>query len=345
MESNKRKIILAIFIVVGFVLFVIAVFVIGSRQNLFTSTFNLTSVFETVSGLQGGSSVRFNGINVGTVDNIEITGVDKVKIRMIIVSSVKPFIKKDSKATVISEGLVGNKIVEITSGSADVPSVDDGDDLIALRPVEAEQIFKSLKKTSENADSLSRGLAELVTKINTGQGTIGQLIGNDQLYRTIDQTINGFSSSTAVLNQAMRKISGNVDAVSEDITNLTPKIREITRNIAEITVKMNSSQSIVGTLLTDTVFANNLKGIIINANKTTANLEQGSNSFTQNMEALKHNFLFKGYFEDIGYWDKTDFEKDIEKQRLQLKLREEELNQREKKLEELEKKTKEEEKD
>jgi phospholipid/cholesterol/gamma-HCH transport system substrate-binding protein len=345
MESNKRKIILAIFIVVGFVLFVIAVFVIGSRQNLFTSTFNLTSVFETVSGLQGGSSVRFNGINVGTVDNIEITGVDKVKIRMIIVSSVKPFIKKDSKATVISEGLVGNKIVEITSGSADVPSVDDGDDLIALRPVEAEQIFKSLKKTSENADSLSRGLAELVTKINTGQGTIGQLIGNDQLYRTIDQTINGFSSSTAVLNQAMRKISGNVDAVSEDITNLTPKIREITRNIAEITVKMNSSQSIVGTLLTDTVFANNLKGIIINANKTTANLEQGSNSFTQNMEALKHNFLFKGYFEDMGYWDKTDFEKDIEKQRLQLKLREEELNQREKKLEELEKKTKEEEKD
>ena len=344
MESNKRKIILAIFIIVGFALFVVAVFVIGSKQNLFTPTFNLTAVFETVSGLQGGSSVRFNGINVGTVDNIEITGVDKVKIRMIIVNSVKPFIKKDSKATVISEGLVGNKIVELTSGSAGSPSVDDGEDLATLRPVEAEQIFKSLQKTSENADSLTRGLAEVVTKINTGQGTIGQLITNEQLYRTIDQTINGFASSTAVLNQAMRKISGNVDAVSEDITNMTPKIREITKNIAEITVKMNSSQSIVGTLLTDTVFANNLKGIIINANKTTANLEQGSNSFSQNMEALKHNFLFKGYFEDLGYWDKSDFQKDMEKQRQQLKLKEEELNEREKKLEEQEKKPKEEEK-
>ena len=345
MESNKHKIILAVFIMVGLALFVVAVFVIGSKKNMFTPTFNLTAVFETVSGLKEGSSVRFNGINVGTVDNIEITGVDKVKIRMIIVSTVKPFIKKDSKATVISEGLVGNKIVQITSGSAGSPSVDDGEDLASLRPVETEQIFKSLKGASENVDSLTKELAGVVTKVNRGEGTIGQLLANDQLYRTLDQTINGFASSTAVLNQAMRKISGNVDAVSEDITNMTPKIREITRNIAEITVKMNSSQSIVGTLLTDTTFANNLKGIIINANKTTANLEQGSNSFTQNMEALKHNFLFKGYFEDMGYWDKTDFEKDIEKQRLQLKLKEEELNEREKKLEEQEKKPKEEQKD
>lgn len=345
MKSNKHKIILAAFIVVGFALFVVAVFVIGSKQNLFTPTFTLTAVFETVSGLQEGSSVRFNGINVGTVNNIEITGENKVKIRMIIVSEVKPFIKRDSKATVISEGLVGNKIVELTSGSAGVPSVDDGEDLATLRPVETEQIFKNLKKTSENADSLTRGLAEIVTKINTGQGTIGQLITNDQLYKTLDQTINGFASSAAVLNQAIRKISGNVDAVSDDITNLTPKIREITKNLAEITVKMNSSQSIVGTLLTDTAFANNLKGIIINANKTTANLEEGSRGFSQNMEALKHNFLFKGYFEDRGYWDKSDVDKDIEKQRQQLKLKEEELNAREKKLEEQEKMPKEEGKD
>jgi phospholipid/cholesterol/gamma-HCH transport system substrate-binding protein len=105
---------------------------------------------------------------------------------------------------------------------------------------------------------------------------------------------------------------------------------------------MNSSESIIGTLLTDTVFANNLKEMIYNANKTTSNLEQGSFSFAQNMEALKHNFLFKGYFEDIGYWDKSDFEKSTDKKQLQLKLKEQELNDKEKQLKELEKKLKEE---
>jgi phospholipid/cholesterol/gamma-HCH transport system substrate-binding protein len=100
----------------------------------------------------------------------------------------------------------------------------------------------------------------------------------------------------------------------------------------------------VGTLLTDTAFANDLKQTIANANKTTAELEKGSFSFAQNMEALKHNFLFKGYFEDIGYWDKTGWEKDIDKKSEQLRIKEQELNEKEKKLNDLEKQLNEEQK-
>jgi phospholipid/cholesterol/gamma-HCH transport system substrate-binding protein len=103
---------------------------------------------------------------------------------------------------------------------------------------------------------------------------------------------------------------------------------------------MNSSESIVGTLLTDTSFANNLKSLMLNANLTTKNLETGSSSFAQNMEALKHNFLFKGYFEDIGYWDKTDWEKNIDKKMLELRVREQELLKKEKELKDLQEKIK-----
>jgi phospholipid/cholesterol/gamma-HCH transport system substrate-binding protein len=334
MESNKRKIILGLFILIGLVLFVVAVFVIGGKQNLFTPTFTLTADFETVSGLQRGSTVRFAGINVGTVDEIEVIGMNNVTVKMTIVSSVKPFIKKDSKVTVISEGLVGNKIVEITSGSLEAASVESGDKLGTIKPISTEDIFKNLKETGDNTVALTKDLSDIVAKVNQGQGTIGQLMTNDQLYRTVDHTVTGFSNSTDELNRAIRKISGNVDAISDDITRLTPRIRDITIDIAEISRKMNSSESIIGTLLTDTVFANNLKDVITNANKTTANLEKGAYSFSQNMEALKHNFLFKGYFEDIGYWDKAD----VEKKQDELKKKEEELNRREKELEEREKK-------
>ena len=122
---------------------------------------------------------------------------------------------------------------------------------------------------------------------------------------------------------------------------MTQKIKTITEDISEITRKMNSSESVVGTLLTDTNFANNLKSLIRNADQTTANLEQGSFSFSQNMEALKHNFLFKGYFEDIGYWDKTDFEKNVADLNMKLKIKQQELEQREKRINDLEKTVKE----
>jgi phospholipid/cholesterol/gamma-HCH transport system substrate-binding protein len=339
MEQNiNKKIILSVFIVVGFALFIVAIFIIGGKQNLFVSTFTLQSVFETVSGLKEGSSVRFNGIEVGQVDDIEITGVDKVMIRMTIQSSVREFIKKDSKATVISEGLVGNKIVELTPGSLSVESVRDEDVIQALRPIDTEDILKSLKESGDYASRITKDLSEIVGKVNKGEGTLGQLVYNDQLYRTIDSTMRGFSGYTGQINQVFSKITNTVDAVATDIDQLTKTVKDITGDIAEVTRKMNSSESIVGTLLTDTAFANDLKGLIYHANQTTANLERGSFSFSQNMEALKHNFLFKGYFEDIGYWEKPDWERNVIDKELQLKLKEQQLNEKEIRLRELEEK-------
>ncbi|MGA2669306.1 MAG: MlaD family protein [Ignavibacteria bacterium] len=338
MEKNlNKRITLAVFIVLGLVLFVVAIFVIGSKQNLFTPTFDLKAVFETVSGLKEGSSVRFNGINVGSVNHIEIIGANKVAIIMTIDSKVKPFIKIDSKATVISEGLVGNKIVEITSGSNTQPGVKEGDFLETVRPIETEDILKSLKETGENASHMIKDLADIVSKVNQGKGTLGELVNDESLYRHIDSTMMTFMQSTGEVNRLLSTITNSVDVISGDIMGLTPKIKSITSDIAEISRKMNSSESLVGTLLTDTAFANNLKQTIANANRTTAELEKGSFSFAQNMEALKHNFLFKGYFEDIGYWDKTGWEKDIYNKGEQLRLKEQELNEREKKLNELEK--------
>ncbi len=339
-RNKQRKFYLAVFILIGLALFVVAIFVIGSKQNLFTPTFKLNSDFETVSGLKEGSTVRFTGIGVGTVDKITILDITRVRIEMTIESSLNKFIKKDSRATIVSEGLVGNKIVEITSGSINSESVNNNDFIASIKPVETEDILRSLKETGENTTKMTKELADMVGNVNKGQGTIGQLMTNNELYNKMNFTMDGFQSSSVELNKAIRLISADIQNISGDITAMTPKIRVITNDLAEISRKMNSSESIIGTLLTDTVFANNLKEMIYNANKTTANLEQGSFSFAQNMEALKHNFLFKGYFEDIGYWDKSDFEKSTDKKQLQLKLKEQELNDKEKRLEELEKRLK-----
>jgi phospholipid/cholesterol/gamma-HCH transport system substrate-binding protein len=337
MEKKKStKLVLAIFIIAGSVLFLIAIFVIGSKQNLFTSTMKLQSVFETVSGLLEGSSVRFNGINVGTVNKIEIITGTKVRVEMTIVSSVRKFIKRDSKVKVISEGLIGNKIVEINPGSENAQSVNDGDLLESTKPIEAEDILRSLKETGENASVITKDVASIVSKVDQGEGTLGQLINNKTMYNDVDSTLHGFTTSAGLVNNVLGKVASSVDIITTEVIPMTQRIRDITQDIAEITRKMNSSESVVGTLLTDSNFANNLKSIIRNADQTTANLEQGSFSFSQNMEALKHNFLFKGYFEDIGYWDKADYDKNVTDLNMKLKIKQQELDEREKKINELE---------
>ncbi len=333
MGINKSKYIkLGIFIVAGLALFVIALFYIGSKENLFTKTFNVYSVFPNVSGLTQGNSVQFAGINVGTIQSIEIIATDKVKVNMSIISDVKKFIKKDSEASINSDGLVGNKVLAINSGSASSLSVEDGDSLHSVTPVSIGDIVKNLNESTKDAEKISKDLAEIVSKVNNGEGTLGKLINNSDIFNSLDSLMNSFSGSSANINKILAQASNTIELVTDDIRKLQGSIDTITRNVSGITTKINSSQSLVGTLLTDTVFANNIKGVLTNANQTTANLEMGSFSFYQNMEALKHNFLFKGYFEDLGYWDKSKFEKTMQTRETRILNKENELNLRETRL-------------
>lgn len=339
MQLNKfKKIILGLFIVVGAVLFIVAIFIIGSKENLFTDTFILHSEFETVSGLNEGNSVRFAGINVGTVDKIEIQGSKKVIVTMTIESGVKQYIKKDSEVTIGSEGLVGNKIITISGGTASQSSVENNDYLKSIKPVDIGDILNTLNESTKETEKIAKEITDIVTKVNDGKGTLGQLVNNESLYYSIDSTMKSFASYAGTINQLLYKTSNAVDQVSDDITDFTHQVRLITNDIKSITHQINSSESLIGTLLTDTVFANNLKQIIINTNQTTENLERGAYGFYQNMEALKHNFLFKGYFEDLGYWDKSEFEEDMNKREARILKKEKEVDDRERQLDELRKK-------
>lgn len=338
--SNAKKIKVGLFIVAGFVMFVVAIFVLGGKDNLFTPTFTLKSQFESVAGLKSGSSVRLNGIVVGKVDGVDIESSMKVLVTMTLEKSIQKFVKKDSRVTIGSDGLVGNKVIDITPGTPGTPEVMDGEMLASIKPVEVSDIMNSLKESGDNAADVTKDLAEITGKVNNGQGTIGQLVNNDTLYRSIDSTFRSFAGYSGQLNVVFGKITNTVDNVSGDLDVLTKEINKITKEVSEIVRKMNSNESIVGTLLTDTSFANNLKELMLNANMTTQNLENGSFSFAQNMEALKHNFLFKGYFEDIGYWEKSDWERNVDKKALELRIKEQELLKKEKELRDLEQRLK-----
>ena len=187
---------------------------------------------------------------------------------------------------------------------------------------------------------MTKDLASVVNKVNNGEGTMGQLINDKSLYNNVDSAMHNFAGYSSQLRVVFSKVNVTIDDVSGNVRELSQTLRNITNDLSSMTQKMNSGESVAGTLFSDSIAANNLKQMIQNANNTTKNLEDGSFSLTQNMEALKHNFLFKGYFEDIGYFDKPDWEKNIDAREMKVRLREQELQKKEKELRDLEEKLK-----
>src|SRR5664280_1686240 len=174
--TTKFKVRLGLFITGGLLIFIAAVFIIGRQKNLFVPVYKLTTTFHNVSGLEVGNNIRFSGINVGTVDNIDIINDSTVKVDMLIKKDVQRFIKTNCEATIGSSGIIGDRLVVITQGSPGAQEVKNDQRIGSKEPVEMDAILASLRVTGFNAEIISDQLAEIMMRVNSGKGTIGRLI-------------------------------------------------------------------------------------------------------------------------------------------------------------------------
>lgn len=208
-HSPKFKVRLGLFVAGGLALFVLAIFIIGKQKNLFNPVFKLTTTFYNVSGLQVGNNIRFSGINVGTVDNITIINDSTVKVDLMIRREVHKFIKGDCKVAIGSEGLIGDRLIIITQGSENAELAKEGSRLESDEPVETDAIMASIKVTASNAEIITEQLAEIMTQINSGEGTLGRLIQDTTIARNLDQTIVNLKKSSKGLDENMEAAKHN----------------------------------------------------------------------------------------------------------------------------------------
>ncbi|MBI5539455.1 MAG: MCE family protein [Bacteroidia bacterium] len=208
-HTQKFKIRLGLFVAIGFAIFMMAIFIIGKQKNLFNPVFNLNATFYNVSGLQVGNNVRFSGVNVGTVDNIIIINDSTVKVDMLIKKEVKQFIKSDCEVVIGSEGIIGDKLLIITQGSFNAPLAITGQQLESIEPVETDAILTSLLVTASNAEIISQQLSEIMSKINSGKGTLGRLIQDSTIAENINMTIVNLKKSSKGLDENMDAVKHN----------------------------------------------------------------------------------------------------------------------------------------
>ncbi len=311
-NTTSSNVQLGVFIIIGLAFLLSTLYLIGSNQNLFDQTFEVHATFYNVNGLTKGNNVRFSGIDVGTIKKVEIISDTSVIVTMVIKNSVHPFIKTNSMASVGTDGLMGNKLVNISNSSrASGEMVAEGDMLVSIKPVETDAMLRTLDMTNQNLFQITTDLKRITQKVRNSNSlwsllmdtTIAQNVKMSIAnIRTTTKNTATFTNDLNFLIQDIKNGKGVAGTLLNDSAStvrvknsihqlqlMTEKALQVTTDIKLLTEKIKNGEGGTGVLMSDTTFAKDLK-------KSMKNIEIATDRFNENMEAMKHNFLFRGYF-------------------------------------------------
>lgn len=310
-KTTSQKIRLGLFVIIGLTIFVMGIYFIGNKQQMFGKTEHLRAVFTNVGGLQLGNNVRYSGINVGTVQDITMINDTAVSVDMIIDKTIFKNIKKNAVATIGSDGLVGSMIINIFPGKGSAEPVEPNDVIKSFNRIRTDDMLTTLNTTNENAALLTSDLLKITREITQGKGTVGLLINDTVMANDLKKTMRylkitskGTSESVEKLNEIMTSLSkkDNVVGVLSD-TAVANKIKSIAHNLDRSSKEINKVvDNLNATILNIKEgkgainYLSNDPNLVKKIDSTMTNINQASGRLNENLEALKHNFFFKGYF-------------------------------------------------
>ena len=321
MSNNLANAKLGIFIFLGSTLLVVLIFLLGNKDQLFTSTFTLKAYFKNTEGLRNGASVRFGGIDIGAVKDIQILNdtTGRVEITMRIKEEVKRFIKKDSRASIETEGLVGNKVVMISMGSVSAEEITDGGIILSKEPLSFSDIIEETQGIMSYTKDMTKNLAEIVQKVNQGEGTIGRILNDDQLYNAATNLTNTADKNLTSISDDMKEVLSLFDDLGKGVEDVVKNVNKIVARVDTVLLGVSEGKGLLGSLVSEKgKEGKTLNQILDNLVVVTEEAKTSASSLTENMEALKHNWLFKSYFEERGYWNKEEFENQLDTKILEL---------------------------
>jgi phospholipid/cholesterol/gamma-HCH transport system substrate-binding protein len=311
-NDNKKSVIVGVFVLFGIIIFIAGVLTMGGQQKKFVKSIRLNAVFDDIGGLQTGNNVWFSGVKIGTVRKINFYGESQVEIVMAVENKAQEYIRKDSKATIGSDGLIGNKIIVIYGGTTQAPPVEDGDRLIAVMPLDTDKMMSTLQENNNNLVTITENLKVLTTKIAEGKGMVGAVMTDSLLAESFKNTMTAFERaavrSNVVIND-INKITANLykeGTLIYDLTNdketyqnfkasieglqaTIDNTKELSDGLKVTMDKLNTNDNTLGLLLNDAEFAEKLRSTMVNTDSATMNLNRG-------LEALEYTWPFRRGF-------------------------------------------------
>jgi len=335
-----KKLIVGLFVAATLLLFGVGLFLIGDARQLFSKSFEISADFEKVTGLEVGTKVRVAGMDAGTVTVITIPSVPKAKfkVRLRIIERLHALVRVDSVASIQTDGLLGNKFLEVDAGTDTSPIAQNGSGIRGEEPFDWGNLMDQVKLTvkaandvvvglkdplhdaitsisdtahstnliirtatprvSEILDSsqkVAANLQEIAEGIRQGRGAVGALLYDEQLSGNVKQAVSDARQSVQHLRdttESAKKLVAKVDdsEIVPEVQKAIKNMREITAQVKDAVEKFQSATSEGG-------------GVGENLQRTLASANEAMSDLSDDTEALKHNFLFRGYFKKRGFFD------------------------------------------
>ncbi len=322
-------------------LFIALLFILANRTFLLSDTYSIRAEFNRVSGLQTGARVLYNGISVGRVEAVQLPASPglPISVAMQIKDDAKHLIREDSRAVIQTDGLVGNVIVALSAGSSSQPIVAENGRITGVDPFQFSTVTDKMFESVARFDSVTITLTDIMRDVQSGQGSLGRFMYDEGLY-----------NETVLTAQELRSALGNVGASADQLVAIAANgagalesvIQKVDSGDGTLARILNEDGMYTALLQSADQFeeiSSNLGAITERFETAAGHMAVGAFRFSENMEALKHNFLFKGYFEDRGYLEMAPFEireqaisetyEDLQRWERQLYLRELEMDRRE----------------
>lgn len=318
--NYKRPFLVGIFIVTGLAILVAGIFMIGSQDKLFKRKFTLKIIFNDVNGLQPGNNVWLSGVKIGTVKRIAFFNNMQVQATISLDKQVATRICKDAMARISTDGFIGNKIVVIYGGTIEAGPVKNGDFLQCTKPgVSTDDMLATLQQNNNNLISITGNLKMVTAKIANGEGFVGGLVNDGSLLKELHTTLKNLVTASQKSDRAV----ANIEALTARLNNqkglvnelftdtalfiqLTETITDLKQSMAQLKSTTSSASSFIDNLqmaTSDLDKKNNSAGMILHDEEMAKelkemirNLNSGSRKLDEDLEALQHNFLLKGYF-------------------------------------------------
>jgi phospholipid/cholesterol/gamma-HCH transport system substrate-binding protein len=315
-KKNKRAVIVGVFVFLALVIFVLGVMTLGGQKSLFNKGATVHAVFDEVSGLQSGNNVWYSGVKIGTVQGISFNKEGKVDVKMNIGEDFISMVKQDTRAKVGAESFIGNKIVVLYGGSASAPVVKTGNTLPTEHSLSTEEMMATLQENNRNLLAITNNFKAISDQMMNGQGSVGKLLKDEQLYRDLQTSMVSLKIASANAQTMVANVTDYTNRLTAkgSLTNnlitdtvIFERLRSTVRQLDDVTVtanrmvtNLNAATQNVNQRLTD---PSSPAGLLLNDKQTAdeikatiKNLQTSTQKLDENMEALQHNFLLRGFF-------------------------------------------------
>ncbi len=362
--EGKNRVLTGMFVGACLLLFGVGLFLIGNSNQLFTKSFTVYGDFAKITGIQNGSKVRVGGMDAGTVTLIEVPSRPEAKFRVHfrIVEKLHPIVRQDSVASIQTDGLLGNKYLQVDAGTSQTERAANGSQIKSAEPFDWGDLMDQISNAVKQVNTILEGVKEQVSStltqieatvisadrlikdatpqvhsilasakkisadinaitdgVQAGEGTVGGLFKDRAIYdsvkRSADKTeavIDNFQETTA----SAKKIVADVEK-----SNIVPEVRKVLKDLQHITAQVKDAVDKFQS-------ASGEGGVGENLQRTLADAHEAMSDLSDNTEALKQNFFFRGFFKKRGFYDlgaitttdyrSREFGKGFKKQRIWL---------------------------